>query len=258
MHRSGLTAFILCWVFASTAEANNNFFLPGDAFFPTQLTAEDVKALQEGKPEEKVFQYSSFGGYEGAFCGYAGFPRARIATLDRPLVANLARAYARLRMSQPRELREVVKDGRTSLVETNGMRVLYYPQTFDFKKFRLGLQYNEKWVEEAIKFGHQRDQLRLCELIDDKDAIAESWRDATRVGTFEATFPKVEFPESGPIEEPMTIKSAVQAIVLCHGSLKDYFQRNNLPVLFVVDSKGLTYHYWEDRDRSWETMDLER
>jgi hypothetical protein len=257
MHRSGLSALVLCFVATSIADANNNFFLPGDAFFPTQLTAEDVRALQEGKPEDKVFLYSSFGGYSGAFCGYAGYLRTRIATVDRPFIKNLSLAYDRVRAGELKKLVEVVRDGKTKLEETNGMRVLFYPQAFDFKRFHLGLQYNEKWADEAVKFGHKREHLRLCELIDDKDAVAQSWRDATAVGTFEASFPKLELRESGPLEEPMTINGPVQAIILRHYSLKEYFQRKELVELFAVDSKGITYYFWNGSKHEWATLDLE-
>ena len=258
MHRSGLAALLFCFLGTPFAAANNNFFLPGDAFFPTQLTAEDVRALQAGKPEEKVFFYTNLGGYGGYFCGYAGFGRTKIATLDRPFITNLAEAYSRLRAGQPKELREVVRDGQTRQVETNGMRILFYPQSFDFKQFHLGLQYNEKWVEEAIKFGHKREHLLLGEMIDDKDAIIKSWRDATVVGSFDATFPKLDLAETRLVEEPMTIKGPVQAIVLRGGSLKEYFQQKTTLELFVVDSKGLTYYYWDGHEQAWQTLDSDK
>lgn len=255
MYRLGLVALVFLCFFPVVAGANNNLFLPGDAFFPTQLTAEEVKALQTGKPEDQVFRYSSFGGYSGAFCGYAGFARTKIATLDRPFIMNLVRAYGHVRRYEAKELREIVEDGRTSLEETNGIRVLFYPRDFDFKEFHLGLQYNEKWVDEAVKFGHRREHLRLCELIDDKEAVSQSWRDATAVGTFEAVFPKFDLREAKVVSEPMTIKGPVQAIVLKHHSLKEYFQRKDSLSLLVVDSKGLTNYFWDDIKHEWEKQD---
>ena len=65
--------------------ANNNLFLPGDAFFPTVLTKAEVESLQTTKTGERTFAYSSFGGYEGAFCGYAGYANATIPAVDDAL-----------------------------------------------------------------------------------------------------------------------------------------------------------------------------
>lgn len=51
--------------------ANNNLFLPGDAFFPTELTKSKVAALRAAKTGDREFAYSKPAGNEGAFCGYA-------------------------------------------------------------------------------------------------------------------------------------------------------------------------------------------
>src|SRR5690606_33554488 len=86
--------------------ANNNLFLPGDAFFPTVLTKNDVEAIQARKNGERNFAYSSFGGYEGAFCGYAGYNNANIPAVDDDFAQNLANVYARIREFDGRQLIE--------------------------------------------------------------------------------------------------------------------------------------------------------
>jgi hypothetical protein len=248
-----LVALTLSLHVQSSAKANNNFFLPGDAFFPTQLTAEDLRGLQAGDAADKVFRYSSFGGYSGAFCGYAGYGNAKFATVDRAFIANLVTAYGQVREYEQKELIEIVEKGKTRQEETNGMRVLFYPRDFDIQKFRLGLQYNEKWVEEAIKFGHRREHLRLCELIDDKNAVIESWRDATLVGSFETVLPKANLLQGEPLKEPVLFKGAVKAIVLSHHSLKQYFnatEETSYREIRVVDSSGVQRYNWTDN--AWQ------
>jgi hypothetical protein len=171
--------------------------------------------------------------------------------VDRAFLDNLATAYGHLREYERKKLVEIAENGKTRLEETNGMRVLFYPRDFDFRKFRLGLQYNEKWVDEAIKFGHRREHLRLCELIDDKDAIIESWRDATQVGSFEAVLPKVDLLQQDPIVEPVLLKGPVIALVLSHHSLKDYYKPQGEFAhreLSVVDSTGIQKYYWEGQE----------
>jgi len=79
----------LAVVFSDAAFANNNLFLPGDAFFPTVLTADELGRLKADPDKPPVFEYSSFGGYEGAFCGYARFNRGRISDLDAAFIGLL-------------------------------------------------------------------------------------------------------------------------------------------------------------------------
>src|SRR4051812_4982496 len=54
-------SFMLC----ELGLANNNACLPGDAFFPTQLTEEGLGRVKASK-DGPIFDYSSLGGYEGA------------------------------------------------------------------------------------------------------------------------------------------------------------------------------------------------
>lgn len=242
-------------ILASTrAHANNNLFLPGDAFFPTELTADKLRTLQAQDAGPYVFDYSSFGGYEGAFCGYAGYGRAQISAVDKKFLANLAKAYAYIREYEAKILRETVEDGKTQLTETNGVRVLFYPKAMEFPKFKIGLRYNEHWVEEAMKFGHDRKHLRLCELVDSPDAVAESWRDAQQFGTFDALLPDMATePTSdfeGANEQPIVLKDKVQAIVLMQTRpLKIYWQPpQDYVAILVVDSSGIVSYQFEEGD----------
>jgi hypothetical protein len=249
------TGWIVAAVLCGASLGNNNLFLPGHAFFPTTLTAEQAAGLNADPTNPSIFEYSSLGGYEEAFCGYAGYARAKIPSLDEPFVANLKRAYARLREYEPRQLTETARDGQKKLVETNPMRVLFYRHDFEFPKFRLGLQYNENWAEETMKFGHPPRQFVLCCLIDDADAIMESWRDSTEVPGLEATLPDVELQPVPETTEPVVIRGPLKAIVVETVPLSEYFRPHAHPekvlTMLIVDSSGIVEKWYEDG--KWRT-----
>lgn len=134
------------------------------------ITKDDVERVLAEKKGERRFEYSSFGGYDGTFCGYAGYGIGIVQEVDNPFATNLADVYTHLRSYQPRELREILINDKVLVEETNGMQVLFYPADFDFTKRRLGLRYNEQWIDEATKFGHERKYLRYCSLVNDPEA----------------------------------------------------------------------------------------
>ncbi|MDB4679814.1 MAG: hypothetical protein P8M30_17075 [Planctomycetaceae bacterium] len=238
--------------------ANNNLFLPGDAFFPTILTQKDISSLQEMKSGERLFSYSSLGGYEGAFCGFAGYQNAMIPSVDEAFTENLTIIYKHIRSYQDRELRERIDDeGAIQLEETNGIHVLFYPAEFKFPRNKLGLRYNEHWVEEAMKFGHNRSGLRLCSLINDPDAIQLSWRDAPIVSSFDAELPDVESKPTSLVEEPIVLKGDVKAIVVASFTLKEIFraERKDYLEIYIVDAKEISMWVFEQSKWSKEPME---
>lgn len=250
-------AFLLLLAFAAgNCEANNNFFLPGDAFFATQLTAVDCEQLQNRAVKEHAFTYSMLDWNRFAFCGYAGYTRARFDAVDTSFRENLTKAYARTRKNVDKELREEIVDGKTILHETNGVRVLFYPREFDLSRFTLALRYNENWVAETLKFGHRQDDIRPCELVNTPNAMALSWRDANRVGTFMITVPDVPLTPVPPADAPVTIKSDVKAVVLSESlSLARYMNPPALSTILIVDSTGIVEYQFQDGN--WEAMTKE-
>ena len=232
-------AFLFVACINRQTHANNNLFLPGDAFFPTILTADAIEKLATNR-ERHEFVYSSFGGYDGAFCGYAGYNRARVSSMEDAFIANLKSTYEQIRKFEPRMLSEEKRDGKTILRETNGIRVMFYNETFEFPKFKLGLRYNENWVAETVKFGHQPRAVRLCCLLDNKDAVMVSWRDAGFVEPLEVSLPKVELKPVPENDSPITIKGKLKAIVFGSTSLVDYFKPSDGVSFFIVDEEGIT------------------
>jgi hypothetical protein len=230
-------------------------FLPGDAFFPTEITAEVLTRLEEGDESPPVFEYSAFGGYEGAFCGYAGYNRARIPQVDEGFVANLRNAYDHIREYEERQLVERNLEGKTVLVETNGVRVLFYPDTFEFPRFEIGLRYNENWVEEAVKFGHSPEAIRLCCLVDDKDAVMLSWRDSTKVEPLLVSLPNVPLRPVPVMEDPVSVNGRIKAIVLNSIPLKEYFRPDQFSYLEVLIVDSMSVRRLEYSDGKWTDVE---
>lgn len=231
----------LLWVLScNVVWANNNLFLPGDAFFPTELTADDLGRLTAGPNNPPVFEYSTLGGYDLAFCGYAGYGRAKVPALDGAFVENLKQAYASIREGEDRQLVERKVNGTKTLVETNPVRILFYRQDFAFPKFKLGLRYNEDWVNEVLQFGYRRQDIRLCCLVEGAAAVEEEWRDATSVARLDASVPEVDKKPVPRTDESVTINGPVKAFVLNSRPLSDYFAPKKNTSVLVVDSSGIT------------------
>jgi hypothetical protein len=183
-----------------------------------------------------------------SFCGDAGYRQAILEQVDDAFAENLLGAYAKLREKVPRQFVEEFNDGQRRLVETNGMRVLFYHTSFSFPEHTLGLRYNEDWVEEAVQFGHQPSHLRLCCLLRNPLALEQSWRDAKTVAPLMRAKPVINRERQSP---SIVIREKVKAIVVSPYELDDRFlvHRNEYRHLFVVDSAGI--RELRHRDGEW-------
>ena len=169
--------------------------------------------MQKAKSGERRFAYSSLGGYEGAFCGYAGYANATIPAVDDNFAKNLARVYDKIREFEGRKLIERTKDGKTELIETNAIRVLFYSSEFKFPDHALGFRYNENWVAECFKFGHRRKDFALCPLIARPRSGGPFRRDADLVPGLKVELPKVPLKPVPVTEEPVVVRGPVKAFV---------------------------------------------
>jgi hypothetical protein len=214
--------------------ANNNLFLPGDAFFPTELSEVDLKRISTEPAGKRLFTYSSYDTYPMAFCGNAGYQLVILENVDDAFVKNLKATYEEIHRAMPRKFVEEKQDGKTRLVESNPIRVLFCSASFQFPKHSLGLRYNENWVEEAVSFGHKRDHLRLCCMINHPDALERSWRDAKTVS------PLGEIVAGGkntPADSAI-VRGPLRAVVIGEHVPADYFGSGDANWLYVVDSSG--------------------
>lgn len=244
MVRTSLAFVIIALLGLSKCAANNNLFLPGDAFFPTLLTKDGIKTMRALKPDDRMFEYIATDVEGGAMCGYAGYANATIPSLDDAFAENLERVYSKIIGLRGRKLIERTENGTTTTTEQGGMRVLFYPLAFDFQQHRLGIKYNENWVAESMKFGHETKQISYSSLIDRAEAVAISWRDALEVKGLQVKLPDVAPAPTPRVEIPIVINEPVRAYVLGFGSLENFFDQNDANLtLYIVDSKGVEEWY---------------
>lgn len=218
----------------ANAFANNNLFLPGDAFFPTELSEADFKRVSNETSGKRIFVYSSFDTYPMAFCGNAGYERVILESVDDNFITNLKATYDEIHKTTPRKFIEEKEDSKTKLVESNPIRILFYSASFRFPEHSLGLRYNENWAGEAVRFGHKRDHLRLCCMINHPDALERSWRDAETVS------PLGEIVNAGKNtpDIPVIVRGKLRAVVIGEHVPADYFGNGDANWLYVVDSSG--------------------
>ncbi len=249
-----MIALCLTTNMCSVAWGINILFLPGDAFFPTELTTNDLAKLKADADEPPIFVYSNFSG-GGYLAGYAGYRNAKIPGVDESFLDNLKKAYARIRRSQNRllaEERDEIDKEKIVLRELNGMRVLFYPASFDLTKFKIGLPYNENWVNETVKFGYDPRTIQYGMLVDHPSAFMHCWRDATVVEPLDAELPDVELKPGPPTHDPVTIKVPIKAIVLDSEPLEVYFDYlQHFPAVMVVDSSGITELMYDRERNEW-------
>lgn len=251
IHSSARIAGILLASLLTTAcLANNNYFLPGDVFFATELTLADIEGLIAAKPDKRRIEYVALDRQGGSLCGYAGYANAIIPTVDDAFARNLRKVYDEIRDEDCLHVRRI-PHGRNEFREKKVMRVLFYPEGYDFRVLHLGLRYNESWVEEVIKFGHPRERIQYQSMVDSSEAVAISWRDATLVHGLSATIPEVALKPVPRTEEPMVITEKVWAIVLGNGTLNNFFVQDSSSTwhLYLVGSDG--YERWELHEWTW-------
>ncbi len=212
------------------------------------MTKDQLIQFVDAKSSQRRVSYAAIDKNGGALCGWAGFENANINSVDDKFAANLRKAYDRLRERQPRLLREMKVDMKIELVETNRMRVLFYPIAFDFQKYDLGVTYNEDWIDEIQRFGHRREDIKYSSLVNKSEAVAHSWRDCKQVPPLPSKIPKIVVGEE--MQEPVEINCELQAIILVNGTLDDFFESDGDKYLwlFVVTSNGIeewNYHEWK-------------
>lgn len=238
---------------ASPAFAANQFYMPGDAFFHTVLTKKKLAEIEAEK--SPIFEYDRPEFLPSMLCGYAGFQNLEYVEMPVAMKKHLRTTYEELRTYTPRRVEikpEVefkktdegdveVPTGREIYTEINGFSVLFYNSTFDMKKHRLGLKYNEKWADMFAAFGHKRDHAKLEIFVQTHEAVAVDWRDAHLVKPLQATLPKIETKSIG---NPIRVKQGVVAIVLPKNDFKRLFRGEEsgwgAMYLYVVTEKGVT------------------
>lgn len=233
------TTAIFCAVFAisiaSQATANNNLFLPGDAFFYAEPNHEWFEKLATTDLPELTYQMPR-NGTGGRFCGYAGHDKLRLQNMSPEFRANLLKAYQELRARYPQRI-EVhqeatlkmvngklvpVGDSKKTRTEHNLVSMVIYNRSFDLEKFHPLFRYNENWADVAASFGHQRDHVAHDFFLEDVKSITDEWRDSPLVPPLKIVEPPRDPKTGRRVNQPISVDSGgIQILLFPSTSYRD-------------------------------------
>ena len=157
--------------------ANNTYFLPGDAFFYARLDSNSAKKLAESV--SPVLPYGSHWN-GGAGCGYIGYQTIKLIKMSDTTKAAIVESY--------RHFENKIKDDPNL---RGKMSVFIYANKYDWKKYGLGLQYNENWAPESVAFGASKDHVRLESFVGQLSSVMQNWRGSTFVAPLPTTNPEL-------------------------------------------------------------------
>ena len=178
-----MLAFLPEWAFA-----NNNYFLPGDAFYYAEPNHEWFAKLD--KTEKPILKYQRARGRGGRLCGYAGYDQLQLTNFTPEMRTNLLKAYEQLRNRYPQQIdvhlsrKMKMENGKLvpageeeeTRVEHNLVSMLIYNRDFDLKEYEPMFRYNENWADAAAAFGHTRKHVEHDLFIEDAKSIIKDWR----------------------------------------------------------------------------------
>ena len=252
------------WQTPTTANANNNFFLPGDSFFHTVLTEAVLASLDKSK--SPVFRYDRPDHLGSFLCGYAGFGQLQVKEMSPAIKKNLKTLYRHLREQYPLQIELVqetklvrdasggfdneVRTGKILRREINGFSMFFYNADFDANRYRLGLKYNENWVEEVVAFGHSHEHAQFEFFVREEKAILSDWRDCRLVKPLDVISPPIKKRRSSHPLPPITLKSKVRIFVLAEANFHSAFGRSDF--IYEVTETGVQL-YGQGRAGGWKT-----
>ena len=175
--------FLVAVSLIAPAAQGNVAFMPGDAFFHSDLTE---AAVADTSGDETFRLKYSHVPLSGGLGGYAGFEWLEVTGDTTALRHHLKVLYESLRMDNPKEVR-INHDG--SVTELNGFHIFVYNADVKwdggFASQGLGMKYNESWTDlpasafqsetRTLGFGHAKGALL-------RDICQDSGRCCTRLG----------------------------------------------------------------------------
>ena len=185
---------VLVFSFAGPLIANNNYYLPGDAFFYFEIDQSEWEELQRDRLSSVRYDRPSH--LPVAFCGYAGYLNLDLTKLSDEQWKRLKDSIREVKKAYPSKIIE--KEGFSGFGKTktkeeiNKIRIFVYNKTIDFSKHRIGLKYNESWPNWAEKIGHRREHFQFDFFVASARGITESWRMGSVVESLDAEFPPLE------------------------------------------------------------------
>jgi len=227
----------------STAHATNDYFLPGDAFFPSILILKNLK--QHEQEPEPVFYYNFVCEY--AFCGYAGYSQLKLDQQNSELARNIRKAYSHIRQRQPIKLRPkkgvkrtVTKQALQNLDnfhETNGLSIFFYNADHDWQRWKIAIKYNENWREEMKKFINAGS---YCAFVKTPAALKHSQEQGKNVPPLNVQLPEADIKTGKPVDTPLIPKGQLKALILYDDNYKQYYDMKSGKRLLEVTNQGIT------------------
>jgi hypothetical protein len=251
----------------TAAQANNNFFLPGDAFFHTVLTESLLQDIEKSK--SPVFRYVRPDHLDTFLCGFAGFNKLQVKEMSPAIKKNLQALYRELREDYPLQIELVqetkrvrgsiedgdkeIKTGKILRRELNGFSMFFYNAGFDANRYRIGLKYNETWAEEVMAFGHQREHIQFEFFIREEKAILSDWRDSQLVKPLDVIAPPIEPRRSSKPLLPVTLRSKLRVFILPESNFQSAFDRSQ--GIYEVTEAGI--QNYRPRGNAWSAHPYE-
>ena len=259
MNKACAILFTLLLGISSSALANNNLFLPGDALFHTLLTEKKLKALEnEANPRFDYFRNVSF----GSGCGFAGYSKLEFTRMPKSFRENVVTACREVLRRRAANAARKKKDPTPDASDRSDdeiidddiprdpttVNVMFYNLSFDIKRYRFGLRYNENWSKDIESFGHG-DRAQLDPLFYDVGALAAQWRDAKKVDALQAVCPKLPSPLPRTTLfsfklDPVRVAKNIRVIVLESPDMRQYFYGNTKLGYYDVTKDGVTRYHW--------------
>jgi hypothetical protein len=231
-----LVATLFAISFSSVCLANNSYFLQSDAFFFTRVGEETVAELQESTTYD--FSYGSKG-RGGRGCGDLGYFNLKIENLTQETATSFADCRRRL----------------TPLLESDGMmNVFVYALDYDWKKFGIGMQYNESWVNESLQFGAHEDHVILGTFSNSQSQIMRNWRDSHRVPPLGAICPELpKGHQQSWRESPATIDaSKVKFLIIPDRKFNEYINHTDSHDRVIVELSSGKMTVFKYSNGNWE------
>ena len=162
------TVFFVCSVLPLSA--HNNLFLPGDAFFMTEISIEELEELRDSNKTTLPLLYSRYPGF-GFFCGYLGYRHAQINEVPPRVFQQIIDACNNM----PADTHETFESESGEEIKT--YCIFIYNRDFNSERLCIGIDYNEDWA--TIQRKHRGKHV-MYPGRGNESTIIENWRNSTK------------------------------------------------------------------------------
>jgi hypothetical protein len=191
-------AISIVLIMTTQSTANNNYFIPGDAFFYFEIEQSEWKRFKDG--QLTTLNYDRPDHLPTMLCGFTGYRKLDISNLPAKSRAQLVSAIETMKKAYPSEVIIKVRESLDPIddppisekIEINKIRIFVYNKSFDLSKHRIGLKYNESWPETAGQFLHPKQYFQFDFFVNNTKGITESWRMGTDVAPLDIQLPILE------------------------------------------------------------------